>query len=1011
MTILFNTNFTHNSNAYLTIAVEDAAKNLFGAEHVVLADNRTLLPLAASGRHDTLICFDGQRMNKGLMARLRPAFKTMILWLFEDPFMLEYNKEHVQYFDYVFTNDPSCAPAYYGRGHHLSLGASRKLHYRPVKPDRELDYDVFFAGTMWPNRTALLRSLIAALPEARFKLVCPTNEYLPPIPSDLGDLAIHRPISHEAFIDFANASRVTITMFRDYASHGDVSLATAPGPRLYELGLSGTAQIVESGSEIDPFYFQSTGGVILTQGADALVHETRKILRDPDLRAEHALTAQRAIETHHLYENRLEQIARVTGANFLARSAPAPSAAAVQVKRRLRILMCTHSTIHENVWGGVEVYQRTLGSMFEHEADIFYWVRRNGSCRLIDANGVTVERFDAPDIGWLDILCDQFEESIFSNIIGHYGIDVVHFQHLGHHPASLPIIAKAAGAGVVFSMHDFYLVCHRYNLLNFEQSYCDIRHKSISACDVCLKVAENLPAGVQQTRRSFINEMLKSVDVVLFGSVDSQKTLTEIYPQATRIRGEVAGIPSPNPVAAEPIIRPAPTPDAPLVVAIVGNFLRSKGADTVISIIEAANPALFRFHIIGNAEQQYVDVFSRWQQPNVVYHGRFSPGDMPEIAAEADVALHLSIWPETYCISLSEIWQYGLIPIVTDVGALGDRVIDGVNGFKVAINAASAVLDKLELLRASPQLRARIRDNITPDLWTDYTRYARNLMSVYRSVAPQTSFSESSLNFDIGQMHLLPHASWKDLAPPRHIFDPPRTNSVRIELPAGLQTWTAIQGAEAYVDSVCGIAVDKLATAKFKPTADIRIRGWTFNPAVSVAGQIYLTLIGEGTASTIFPGAPRRSGYLAQFQLRGKWTNGSYRVATVSVVGDKAGFQLTPVMIEMLDGMIVGAKLTTLDNDLIIEMCNKVGEKKAPPPRRGQKCLGLTNGPPEGTPDGALDGTLDGGPDVAETLEGDGDAEMVIEDITEADSDGDTTELVIGQLKLRKANQKGRRPR
>ena len=91
MAIIYNTNYTHNPNAYLTLAIERAARALFGADQVFLADNQTLALAAASGEHDTLICIDGQRINTQLIRRIRPAFKTMILWTFEDPFMLDFN--------------------------------------------------------------------------------------------------------------------------------------------------------------------------------------------------------------------------------------------------------------------------------------------------------------------------------------------------------------------------------------------------------------------------------------------------------------------------------------------------------------------------------------------------------------------------------------------------------------------------------------------------------------------------------------------------------------------------------------------------------------------------------------------------------------------------------------------------------------------------------------------------------------------------------------------------------
>lgn len=373
MAVIYNTNYTHNPNSYLTLAVERAARSLFGSEHIFLADNMTLAGAAASGEHDTLICLDAQRINLQLMRRIRPAFKTMILWTFEDPFMRDFNVDNAGLFDYVFTNDPSCAEYYRGKGHYLPLAASRSIHERKVRAAGDLDYDIFFAGTMWPNRVETLRRVIAAFPDARMKLICPGNEYLPPLPADLAELAIQRPVSHEAFIDFANASAVTLTMFRDYASHGDISQATAPGPRFYELALAGAAQVIEAPEAMDSSYFEDVNGVALARDVDGVVEAVAGFLENKNLRRRAAAASQKSVLEKHLYEHRLQRMQEITGANFRRNRQAEPIVAR---RRRLRVLMCTHSTIHEQAWGGVEVYQQALCSLLGREIEFFYWLRR-----------------------------------------------------------------------------------------------------------------------------------------------------------------------------------------------------------------------------------------------------------------------------------------------------------------------------------------------------------------------------------------------------------------------------------------------------------------------------------------------------------------------------------------------------------------------------------------------------------------------------------------------------------
>ncbi|AOX16210.1 glycosyltransferase [Kozakia baliensis] len=923
MAVIYNTNYTHNPNSYLTLAIERAARSLFGEDQVVLADNMTLAAYAGSGEHDTLICIDGQRINLPLMRRIRPAFKTMILWTFEDPFMRDFNVENADLFDFVFTNDPSCAEYYRGKGHYLPLAASSSIHKRPVKAANDLDYDIFFAGTMWPNRVETLRHVIAAFPQARLKLICPGNEFLPPLPADLAELAIQRPVSHEAFVDFANASAVTLTMFRDYASHGDTSQATAPGPRFYELALAGTAQVVEAPESMGSVYFDEIDGIKLARDINGVVAAVAELLGDKKLRYRSASSAQKSVAAHHLYENRLRRMAEISGANFKRH---AQGIALAPRRRRLRVLMCTHSTIYEQAWGGVEVYQQALCSFLGRDIEFFYWLRRGTHCRLMTANGQEIERFDVPEVGWTDAMCDAPEEMAFSNAISQYNFDIVHFQHLGHHALSLPIIAKACGAGVLFSAHDFWLVSSRYNLLNQELRYVEDEVKSVTAQDIVLKITENIEYGGEQTRRAFIAYMLHSVDAIMFGTEHSRNLTEEIYPVLKQKKSLIFGIPSPEntvPVVAK---KYEPLGERRLGVAIVGNFLRTKGADTILSLIEIAHPDHFEFHIFGYVHPEYDAVLNAHVRPNVKVYGRYSMGDIDALKI-ADVALNLSIWPETYCISLSEAWQNGLIPIVTDIGALGDRVTDGVNGFKVPVGRPSMVLERLELLRSSENMRREMMGNISPKLWTQAGAYGRTLLELYNELAPTRELGLSEMHIDAGQVHLLPHTSWRHQAPPRHIFDPPTTRDLSIELPEPVHDWFSIQGAHYYIDDVCHFVFSENEAMDFEGAYEFHIRGWYIVPGISSSGTLYTVLIGDDDKPMIFlpcirearsdvqsihADAPRRSGFVGQAGLRGKWCEGNYRVGLVNIVNGSGAFMLTSVRIT-----VDGGKITAIDRESV----------------------------------------------------------------------------------------------
>ncbi|CAI3946049.1 glycosyltransferase [Commensalibacter communis] len=941
MAVIYNTNYTHNSNSYLTLAVARAAKELWGDENVVVADNMNLLSIAATHEHEVLICIDGQRTDFELIKRLRPCFKTMIFWAFEDPFMLDFNVHVTSNFDYVFTNDPSCIDSYQVEAYYLPLAGSKSIHYRDIKNTQDLDYDIFFAGTMWPNRVEVLRRLLIAFPEARFKLICPGNEYLPPLPKDLIKRIIPRPVSIESFIDFANASQVTLTMFRNYASHGDVGQATAPGPRLYELGLAGTAQVVELPSEMDEKYLKELNGVSIARNTDEVIETIANILNEKELRKKLATETQKAVLDKHLYKDRLKEIANITQADFKKKQQQEILLEKPRRQAKLRVLFVTHSTVHEHVWGGIEVYQQILSTSLVKDVEFFYWLRRRGACYLTDANGKEIERFDMPDVGWLDSMNDAGEETAFSSVINQYGFDVVHIQHLGHHTLSLPIIAKACGVGVIFSYHDFLAVCSHYNLLNYEQRYCEIDKKNIGACDICLKTSEKLEFGVQQTRRAFVSKIMKNVDVCLYGTKHSYELALKIYPVLETKKNYVMGIPSPDTTIPLKQKKYEPLNGRKLKVATVGNFIRSKGADTILSILQSANPDLYEFHIFGYMQPDYENVLREMKKDNVILHGSYGLGEVAALQV-ADVAMTLSIWPETYCISLSEAWQNGLIPIVTDVGALGDRVKDGVNGFKVEIGAVNTVIDRLELIRSDEMLRKQIMDNITPELWVTAADYAKELLKVYEDVVPYDKLGISNLKWDIGRLHYLPHASWKDQAPPRHIFDPPTGNDLHVELPQIVDDWAVVQGANYYLDDICYHILNIDDNKKFKPAHEFHIRGWFISPGLSNAGSLYTVLIHADSDLTIFlecqrenradvaesfTNAPIRNGFSGQAALRGKWCEGRFRIGLINIVNGSAAFQLTTNEIEVEEGQVKKIDTISHSNQVILDDFNRIIEK------------------------------------------------------------------------------------
>lgn len=58
--------------------------------------------------------------------------------------------------------------------------------------------------------------------------------------------------------------------------------------------------------------------------------------------------------------------------------------------------------------------------------------------------------------------------------------------------------------------------------------------------------------------------------------------------------------------------------------------------------------------------------------PNIHCHGVYSQGQLPQILENIDVGIIPSVFPETFSIVLSEMWQGKVATAVSDIGALGE---------------------------------------------------------------------------------------------------------------------------------------------------------------------------------------------------------------------------------------------------------------------------------------------------------------------------------------------------
>jgi GT2 family glycosyltransferase/glycosyltransferase involved in cell wall biosynthesis len=338
-------------------------------------------------------------------------------------------------------------------------------------------------------------------------------------------------------------------------------------------------------------------------------------------------------------------------------------------------------------------------------------------------------------------------DRLVAGILLRHGFELVHIRHIAWHGLGLPEVCRRLGIPVVFSFHDFYAVCPTIKLLDAQGRYCAGR--CTTGEGDC--VPELWPPGAMPPLRGrFVHrwremmaEALAACDAFVTTSPYAKTLLEEHFPALAT--GDFRLIPHGRSFPRMSALAAEPTLEEPLRVLVPGNISAAKGGALIAAIAALDTERDVEFHILGGVDSTLADA-----PPGVVLHGRYERDAFADHvrAISPHLGAVLSLWPETYCHTLTECWAAGLPVLGTEIGAVGERIGADGGGWLISPDAEpEAVLALLQgLKRDVAAIRAR-RDAVldwqrrigrhydTPAMAAAYDRLYREVMDRRRSFA------------------------------------------------------------------------------------------------------------------------------------------------------------------------------------------------------------------------------------------------------------------------------------
>lgn len=304
-----------------------------------------------------------------------------------------------------------------------------------------------------------------------------------------------------------------------------------------------------------------------------------------------------------------------------------------------------------------------------------------------------------PFMGWSDPL--NFDNPAvaerFSEHLSAHPADVVHLHALQTLGAGLVGVAKASGAAVVVTMHDFWWICPRQFLVDRTGRPCSLVVDA-GAC-ACEAGRAHLEA---RTRR--LADLLEPADLVLAPSRTACEVLAANGVAPGRLEVDENGIDlQPLAPSSAPVGR-----DGPVVVRYTGGSNAMKGAEVLLeaaTLLGRRSDLRVLAHGIGEAVER---VDHDLGATVVEALPPYPPEDLDAVLAASDVLVLPSVMRESHSLVTREALLRGVPVVATDTLGPEEVVEDGRNGLVVPAADAALLADALERV-TDRHLLARLR--------------------------------------------------------------------------------------------------------------------------------------------------------------------------------------------------------------------------------------------------------------------------------------------------------------
>lgn len=445
-----------------------------------------------------------------------------------------------------------------------------------------------------------------------------------------------------------------------------------------------------------------------------------------------------------------------------------------------KVMIVTHCFLPESI-GGTEYYTLNLAKEL---------IKKGWKVKVVSAmRDLTQKRYKVIEGRYegIDVIkiinspefCTQFIEyfidhnidNVFRAILKTEKPDVVHFQHTAYLSARLPEVAHQLNIPCIFTLHDYWYMCYRSQLIRPAEGLCPGTSDGIY-CATCFDTENPHIAGTPSfpilnkflqtavVRRSNIKAWLsprlkQTIKKVLYKKPRIKNPLTKestyhypnpelwsilehsfrigfmkkqlLYPAVVvspsmylKKRYEKEGFREIMyvPHGFEPQQKIVNPPfNGKLILGYLSNIIPFKGADVILKELKHVRykqrvELLFYGKVLDDIYQKKLEILANeYPDVKISFMGPYRGKDeLKRVLSNIHAVVFPSLWEENHPLIIREALLYGVPVISSSLGGAPEAIEDGVNGFVFNPYKEGDFAEKINLILEKPEILRKITE-------------------------------------------------------------------------------------------------------------------------------------------------------------------------------------------------------------------------------------------------------------------------------------------------------------